>query len=139
MKIKINKLLNSFKKRIYYGETDAGKVVYFGNLCNYIEMGTAEWFREFACSFKELNKKYNLLFVMKEVYLKYTRPIYYDEEITIKTSLENVKFYSVTFNTIIEVNEELRFSGRNTMIPVNTINQVAVKVPEEILKYMEQD
>lgn len=96
--------INKLKKRIYYAETDAGGIVYYANLCKYIEAGCSEWFRKFGIPFSELTKEYGLFFVMKDVHLHYKIPIKYDEEIVICTEIEKIKYFSIQFKTEVFVN-----------------------------------
>ncbi|MBU3093579.1 acyl-CoA thioesterase [Clostridium sp. CF011] len=135
---KKNTLVNEITKRIYYAETDAGGIVYYGNLCNYIEMGCAEWIRKFVKPLKEITSKYNLFFVMKEVNLTYKKPVTYDNEITIRTWIKKIKYFSVKFSTEILVNGEVCFSGENKMIPIDINTKKPVKIPEEILSLFDE-
>lgn len=125
--------LNDITKRIYYAETDAGGIVYYGNLCKYIESGCAEWFRKYVISLNELTKKYSLFFVMKEANLSYIKPVLYDEEITIRTKLKKLKYFSIQFMTEILVNGEKRYSGQNKMVPVDIVTKNPVKIPDDVL------
>ena len=131
-------LVNEITKRIYYAETDAGGIVYYGNLCNYIEMGCAEWFRKFAKPLKEITWKYSLFFVMKEVNLTYSKPVTYDNEITIRTLIKEIKYFSIKFSTQILVNGEICFSGENKMIPMDINTKKPVKIPEDILSLFDE-
>ncbi|WES34698.1 thioesterase family protein [Ruminiclostridium papyrosolvens DSM 2782] len=128
-----NALVNEIVKRIYYAETDAGGIVYYGNLCSYIEMGCSEWFRKFAKPLKEITSKYKLFFVMKEVNLIYLKPITYDNLITIRTCIKDIKYYSIKFYTEISVNGEVYYSGENKMVPVDINTKSPVRIPEDIL------
>lgn len=125
--------LNEITKRIYYAETDAGGIVYYGNLCKYIESGCAEWFRKYAISLNELTKRYNLFLVMKEANLSYIKPVLYDEEITIRTKVKKIKYFSIQFITEILVNGEKRYSGQNKMVPVDIVTKKPVKIPDDVL------
>lgn len=122
------------KKRVYYAETDAGRIVYYGNLCKYIEMGCAEWFRKFSSSMKELHERYHIFFVMKEVNLNYKKPVCYDDEIIIRTRLKRIKYFSIKFITEIYVRGEMCYYGENKMIPVDIDTKKPVKIPDDVLQ-----
>ncbi len=127
------KYLNEITRRIYYAETDAGGIVYYGNLCKYIEIGCAEWFRKYTISLSEITKKYNLFFVMKEANLIYDKPVFYDEEITIRTNVNKMKYYSIQFRTEILVNGEMRYHGQNKMVSVDIRTKRPTKIPDDVL------
>ncbi len=133
-----NTLVNEITKRIYYAETDAGGIVYYGNLCSYIEMGCGEWFRKFAKPLKEITSLYNLFFVMKEANLTYSKPVTYDNEITIRTYIKEIKYYSIKFYTEILVNGEVYYSGENKMVPVDINTKSPVRIPDDVLSLFEE-
>lgn len=133
-----DKLVCDTHKRIYFNETDAGQVVYYGNMCKYMEIGSAEWFRKFAIPLSECHKKYNLFFVMKEIAVNYNKSLHYDDEIIIRTSVVDVKFTSIKFYTEIIVNGEVCYYGENKMIPISLESKKVQKIPDEILKLFKE-
>lgn len=129
-----NRFVSEVTKRIYYAETDAGGIVYFGNLCKYIEIGCAEWFRKYSCSMKELHNRYHLFFVMNEAKLSFKKPVLYDNEITIRTRVKKVQYFMIRFTTDIMVNGEICYIGENKMVPVNLNTKKPVRIPDEVFK-----
>ena len=120
--------------RVYFAETDAGGIVYYGNLCKYIEMGCAECLRKYAISMSDLAKKYNIFLVMRDANLRYIKPIVYDEEIEIVTKIKRMQYVSVQFITEILVNGELRYSAENRMVSVDLKTKKPCKMPNDFWK-----
>jgi YbgC/YbaW family acyl-CoA thioester hydrolase len=138
----MNKMENIYanysEKTVYFSETDAGGVVYFGNIGKYIEIGFSEWFREFAKPLKYFNKKYNIFFVVKGSTQSFKKSLYYDDRIVIKTTLKKINYYSITFSTNICVNDTPHFLAETTLVPVNINTKSVVKNPEEIVKFISE-
>jgi len=74
------------KIRVRYAETDQMGFVHHGNYAQFFEMGRLDWITKIGISYKNMESKGILLPV---VFLKtnYLKPAYYDDELTIETSL----------------------------------------------------
>ena len=79
-------ILNStIKLRVRYAETDQMGYVYYGNYAAYFEVARVEALRELGLSYKEVEDSGAAMPVL-EYSIKYFKPAFYDEELTIKTS-----------------------------------------------------
>ena len=134
----VSNYTNNTEKTIYFCETDAVGVVYFGNIGKYIEIGFSEWFREFAIPLKKINKDYGIFFVVRESNQSFKKSIYYDDRIKIKTNLEKISYYYLIFSTSIYVDNEIRFLARTTLVPVDMNTKSIVKIPSELIKFMDE-
>ena len=126
-------LICETKQRIYFQDTDAGCVVYFGNLSKYIEIGFSEWFREYVGGLKSLNSRYNTFFVVKETKQKFHKSVHYDDRICIRTELKCIKYFSICFSTQVLVGNEKCYTAETTLTPINIETKTPVKIPQEIL------
>ncbi|MEK3793500.1 thioesterase family protein [Paenibacillus sp. FSL R7-0204] len=127
-----NEAYSVIRRRIYFKDTDAGGVVYFGNACEFIEAGCTEWFRTHALSLKEILDQYQLFFVMKKVEIDFLHPVYYDECIEIRTSVKRIMHYWIDFHTEIWVDQDKRYTAENRMVPVNLLTKAPAPIPEKI-------
>ena len=90
------------KLRVRYGETDQMRYAYYGIYAQYFEVGRVELLRSLGVSYKEIEEMgYALPVVSFNV--KYKKPAYYDDELTIKTTIKElpstkITFYYETFN-----------------------------------------
>ena len=126
-------LLCEIKHRVYFQETDAGHLVYFGNLSKYIEMGFTEWFREHVGSLAVLNSQNNTFFVVKETKQSFHKSARYDDEIVIRTELKSIKYFSIAFYTEVLVGNEKCYSAETVLTPIDIRTKTPVKMPPEIL------
>lgn len=88
--------------RVRYAETDPMGYVYYGNYAQYYEVGRVEALRKLGLSYKELEGQGFALPVLTYS-VKYFKPAFYDDLITIKTTIAEmpsvrIHFVYETFN-----------------------------------------
>jgi acyl-CoA thioester hydrolase len=77
---------HSLKIRVRYAETDQMGYVYYGNYATYFEVARVETFRALGISYKEMEDS-GILMPVLEQNTKFVKPVFYDEEITIKVKI----------------------------------------------------
>ncbi len=85
------------KIRIRYDEVDKMGYVYHGNYAKYYHISRNELLRKIGISDKEL-EEHNILLPVIEMRIKYIKPVFYDDIITIKTLLHNVPTSKMIFH-----------------------------------------
>ena len=83
--------------RVLYGDTDAGGVVYNANYLRLFEVGRTELMRTHVCSYKEI-EALGLILPVTESYLRYKAPAFYDDFLTIETSISELNKFTCRFN-----------------------------------------
>ena len=78
--------------RVYYEDTDAGGVVFYGNYLRFAERARTEWLRGHGYNQSNMD----VLFVVKHVDIEYLLPAKLDDEITVQTALQNIGRASIT-------------------------------------------
>ena len=86
----------SVKHRVIYGDTDAGGVVYNANFLRYFEKGRTELMREWVCSYKEV-EALGLILPVTECFARYKSPAFYDDLLTIDTTISELRKFSCRF------------------------------------------
>lgn len=76
--------------RVRYGETDQMGFLYYGYYALYYEQGRTEAIRQLGLTYKELEAK-GVIMPVVELNAKYIRPALYDDLITVKTSIHDLK------------------------------------------------
>lgn len=74
------------KIRVRYGETDRMGYAYYGIYAQYYEVGRVEAMRKFGFSYREVEER-GILMPVVDFSISYRKPAYYDEEITVVTSI----------------------------------------------------
>ena len=75
--------------RVRYDEVDKMGYVYHGNYAKYFHISRTELLRKLGICDKGL-ENHNILLPVIEMSVKYIKPIYYDDEIIIKTTLTGI-------------------------------------------------
>lgn len=82
--------------RVRYAETDRMGFVYYGNYSIYFEIARVEMLRELGISYKELEDSGISLPVL-EFRIKYLKPAYYDEVLSIQTIMPELPSARIKF------------------------------------------
>lgn len=85
------------KLRVIYGDTDQMGVVYYANYFRYFEFARSELFRAQGGSYTELEKEGSFLPVV-EATCTYKAPAKYDDLLSIRTMVSEVRRASLTFS-----------------------------------------
>lgn len=110
------------KVRVRYAETDRMGYVYYGNYATYYEVGRVEALRQLGLSYKEMEDSGIILPVL-EFSIKYFKPAFYDEELTIKTIIPEIPKARIKFiYECYNIKNVLLNKGETTLVFVNTKN-----------------
>jgi acyl-CoA thioester hydrolase len=120
--------------RVRYAETDQMGVVYHSNHLIWFEVGRVELMRAMGFSYRDMEREDGRFIAVAEVKCRYRAPIYYDEEIVIRTRLKNVRESVVvfTYELVRADNQSLLAEGETTHIVTDAKMKVAA-LPEKYL------
>lgn len=125
------------KIKVRYDEVDKMGYVYHGNYARYYHISRTELLRKVGICDKEL-ESFNIILPVIEMHSKYLKPIFYDDIITIETSLMEMpkvrmKFKHMVFNQ----NNELINEGTSILVFVDADTRAPMIIPELISKRIE--
>ena len=120
--------------RVRYAETDQMGVVYHSNHLIWFEVGRVELMREMGFSYRDMEREDGRFIAVAEVKCRYRAPVYYDEEIVIRTRLKNVRESVVVFayELVRADTNTLLAEGETTHIVTDSNMKVAA-LPEKYL------
>ena len=121
---------NTHKIRVRYGETDKMGFVYYGVYAQYYEVGRVELLRSLGVSYRSLEDiGYELPVI--DFQIKYKKPAFYDDEITVVTSLGDNPSAKLIFNyECFNAKKELLNTGSVTLIFVNSRTKKVCSPPK---------
>ncbi len=90
-----------FKKRVRYGETDQMGYLYYGNYAQYYEIGRVEMLRSLGLTYKEMEQDHGIWMPVVAMEMRFVRPAFYDELLTIRTTLRQLPEKFITFHVEI--------------------------------------
>ncbi|HEY3975020.1 MAG TPA: thioesterase family protein [Candidatus Sulfotelmatobacter sp.] len=120
--------------RVRYAETDQMGVVYHSNHLIWFEVGRVELMREMGFSYRDMERDDGRFIAVAEVQCRYRAPVYYDEEILIRTRLKTVRESVIIFSyeLVRADNNVLVAEGETTHIVTDSKMKVAA-LPEKYL------
>jgi acyl-CoA thioester hydrolase len=127
--------------RVLYGDTDAGGVVYNANYLRYFEIGRTEFMREWVCSYRDI-EKLGLILPVTECYTRFKAPAFYDDLLTIETSLTELKniscrfCYKITREEAGQPRPKLLVKGYTVHASVNR-NGRLTSLPDDIIEKLQ--
>ena len=130
-------LVHHWPIRIYYEDTDSGGVVYHSNYLKFLERARTEWLRDFEIDQKALKDNLNLMFVVHEIDIKFTRPAVFNDEIEVQTKLEKLGSVKIELEQKIFRSSEVLIESRVVVASVNSILMKPMRIPNEIKLLME--
>ena len=96
-----------FKKRVRYGETDMMGYLYYGNYAQLYEIGRVETMRSLGLTYRDLEVVYGVMMPVVHVDARYILPAKYDEELTIRTILNELPGRMIIFDNEIYNEEQI--------------------------------
>jgi acyl-CoA thioester hydrolase len=89
--------LNETRIRVRYAETDQMGVVYHSNHLIWFEVGRVELMRQMGFSYRDLERDEGRFIAVAEATCRYRAPVYYDEEVLVRTRLKTARESVVVF------------------------------------------
>ena len=120
------------KLRVRYSDTDQMGYVYYGRYASYYEVARVELFRSLGFSYKNLEEE-GIGMPVIDMDTKYLLPIKYDEEIIIKTRIEELPSSKIIFYyDIFNKENNLANSAKTTLTFINLSSKKPVRIPKEL-------
>ena len=126
--------VNETRLRVRYAETDQMGVVYHSNHLIWFEVGRVELMRQMGFSYRDMERDEGRFIAVAEVKCRYRAPVYYDEEVLVRTWLKTVRNSVIVFSYELARAETgaLLAEGETTHI-VTDSNMKVSPLPEKYL------
>ena len=123
------------KFRVYYEDTDASGRVYHANYLKYLERGRSNLIYQSNYNHQELLKKFNIIFVVKNLNINYLRPAFFEDILEVQTSINQLSRVKLNFNQKIFRNTELLVDAEVMVIPVNIEGKI-IRLNKELFSFL---
>ncbi len=126
---------NETRLRVRYAETDQMGVVYHSNHFIWFEVGRVELLRQMGFSYRDMEREDGRFIAVAEVTCRYRAPVYYDEEVVVRTRLTGVRESVVVFSyELVRADDKtLLAEGETTHIVTDSSFKIAA-LPEKYLR-----
>lgn len=89
--------VNETRLRVRYAETDQMGVVYHSNHLIWFEVGRVELLRQLGFSYRDMEREDGRYIAVGEAKCRYRAPVFYDEEVIVRTILKAVRESVIVF------------------------------------------
>lgn len=118
--------------RVYYEDTDGGGVVYHANYLKFMERARTEWLRHLGFEQNLLRVDPGVLFVVREVRLKYKKPACFNDALEVVTELSGSGRSLLEFRQTILRGEEVLTDAAVEVVCVDAERFKPVAIPPSI-------
>lgn len=126
--------------RVRYAETDKMGIVHHANYFVWFEIGRSEFCRAKGFSYRDMEDRDNALMVVAEVYCRYKSPAYYEDHLTIRTRVEEIRSRTLRFvYEIFRVSDDTLIAEGETLHVVTDNNKKVRSLPENYKKLLMQE
>ena len=122
--------------RVRYAETDLLGSVYYGNFFTYFGVARHEHLRELGTGLAELLKEQGVTMGVLEATCRYHAPAYFDDLLTVHTSVEEIRTRTVAFRYEVERDGTPIATGRTVQIFLQAGAPVAI--PDQVREALER-
>ena len=117
--------------RVRYAETDQMGIVHHANYLIWFEAGRSDLCRAKGFSYKEMEDEENALMVVAESYCRYKSPAYYEDVLTIRTKVGEIRSRSLRFfYEVYRASDETLLAEGETLHLVTDKDKKVRKLPE---------
>ena len=126
--------VNETRLRVRYAETDQMGVVYHSNHLIWFEVGRVELMRQMGFSYRDMERADGRFIAVAEVTCRYRAPVFYDEEVIVRTRLKTVRESVIIFSYELTRADSgvLLAEGETTHIVTDSAMKIAA-LPEKYL------
>ncbi len=126
--------VNETRVRVRYAETDQMGVVYHSNHLIWFEVGRVEFMREMGFLYRDMEREDGRFIAVAEVTCRYRAPVYYDQEVIVRTHLKSVRESVVMFGyELLRAEDGVLVAEGETTHIVTDSNMKIAALPEKYL------
>ena len=135
MKFHNHHAVNETRLRVRYAETDQMGVVYHSNHLIWFEVGRVELMRQMGLAYRDLERDDGLYIAVAEAKCRYRAPVFYDEEVVVRTWLKAVRARVIIFGyELLRADSEVVLAEGETVHIVTDSSMKVSSLPRKYLK-----
>lgn len=122
----------SIKLRVYIEDTDAGGIVYYVNYLKFMERARTEFMRSLGFG-KDYIFNHDLMFVVRDVAVRYQAPARLDDELEASVTLTEMRGASLVMRQVVRRGGELLAAADITIACVDRAGVRPRRLPGDML------
>jgi len=120
--------------RVRYSETDKMGYLYYGHYPKYYEVGRVEAMRDLGIRYRDLEEVHKIMMPVMTLNMRYVRPAFYDDLLTIVTEIRKLPSSTITYNMeVYNEQQQLLNGGFVKLCFVDMTNNESIPVPSLLL------
>ncbi|MBN2523336.1 MAG: acyl-CoA thioesterase [Bacteroidales bacterium] len=120
--------------RVRYGEVDRMGYLHHGNYALYFEEGRTELLRGFGFSYRKMEDD-GILLPVREMHIQYLKPVLYDEEVVVETTLTKKPGVKLEFEySMHTISGDILSKASTTLVFTDAKTRKVIRAPEYFLK-----
>lgn len=113
-------VLNVLPVRVYYEDTDAGGIVYYGNYLRFAERGRTELLRSLGAGILALLDREQLAFVVRACQIEYLAPARLDDALEVHTRITHIGGASMKMDQTVLRDDQIITEIKVTVVCMHT-------------------
>lgn len=118
--------------RVYYEDTDAGAIVYYGNYLRYFERARTEWLRAMGISQQVLMHEQQLQFVVRHAGLDFLAPARLDDVLVVSVRPVRLARTYVELEQLVTRDGRTLCRGEVTIACIDGVRMKPAAIPQAI-------
>ena len=111
--------------------------LYYGHYAHYYEIGRVELLRYLGMSYRDMEDVHKVMLPVKSVQMRFLRPAYYDDVITVKTTLKQFIGSSLFFHTeLFNEKGKLMNTGEVVLVCVDATTMRKCPPPKQFVELL---
>jgi len=125
-------VMNETRLRVRYAETDQMGVVYHSNHFIWFEVGRVELMRQMGFAYRDIERNEGRFIAVAEARCQYRSPVFYDEEVVVRTWLKSVRESVIVFRyELLRPGSDTLLAEGETLHIVTDSNMKLAKLPQK--------
>ena len=124
--------------RVRYGETDKMGYVYYGNYPLYYEVARTDMIKKLGLSYSKMEES-GIIMPVASLSVKYIRPAFYDDLLTIKCMVKNLPEMRIVFEyEVFNEQGKLINTGETVLVFVDNTTKKPTQIPSDLLNELKK-
>jgi len=119
--------------QVYWEDTDAGGVVYHSQCLNFMERARTEFLRSLGVAQTTLRDDLGILFVVRDIQIRFKKPAKFDDELNVNTQLLKVGRSLLEFEQNIYRSDEHLIAAKVDVVCIGADSFRPVSIPDKML------
>lgn len=120
--------------RVYYEDTDAVGIVYYGNYLRFMERCRTEWLRHIGFDIRSVTERFGVIFAVHSANLRFLKPARLSDLLFVSMAIERCGRASLQIRQRIRCGEEHLFHSVVKLAILDAIHFRPRPIPNEILE-----